>query len=104
MNAAAFNCKSGAKQDFIFNINKNAASEIALQLRLRNISGIVVIDFINMKQKKHRQYLLEHLAAEVACDLCAVKIGSFSDLGLVELSRQFVAADFASVYKNLDKK
>lgn len=68
--------------------NLAAADEIARQLRLRNAGGIVVIDFIDLKDGAGRRRVLDRLRAAVAYDSAPVWIGAMSRLGLVELTRQ----------------
>lgn len=68
--------------------NLAAAAEIARQIRLREIGGQVVIDFINMKPRRNRQRVLAALKGAFADDDGEVRIGGFSDFGLVELSRR----------------
>ncbi|MFM9500626.1 ribonuclease E/G, partial [Streptomyces galilaeus] len=67
--------------------NLAAAREIARQLRLRNISGIVIVDFISLAKAADRQYLLESLAAACAADPAATDVYGMSRLGLVEMTR-----------------
>ena len=68
--------------------NLEAAAEIAHQLRLRNIGGIVVVDFVDLKSKDHRRQVVEALGRAVAADPCACSVGSMSRLGLVEMTRR----------------
>ena len=67
--------------------NVEAAKEIARQLRLRNLGGIIIIDFIDMEVAEHRGRVLEVLAGEVKRDHASTRIGSVSSLGLVEMTR-----------------
>ena len=69
-------------------INIEAAKEIARQLRLRNISGIVMIDFINMKEESHNHELMKNLAEYVRTDPVRTTVVDMTKLGLVELTRQ----------------
>ena len=71
-------------------INLAAAKEIARQLRLRDIGGIIVIDFIDMKNEENKKLLLETLEKELSKDRARTKIVSMSDLGLVEMTRKRV--------------
>ncbi len=68
-------------------INTEAAKEISRQLRLRNIGGIIMIDFLRM-DKKEQSYLLETLKEEVQNDPCTVQIHGFTKLGLLEATRK----------------
>jgi len=73
------------------NTNLEAAREIARQLRLRDIGGIIVIDFIDMNEQKNRRRVVEKLIEEVKKDRAKVSISSqISEFGLVEMTRQRV--------------
>lgn len=76
-----------AEEQFL-KINLEASKEIARQLRLRNISGIVMIDFINMKEEAHNQELMKRLAEYVRIDPVRATVVDMTRLGLVELTRQ----------------
>ena len=76
-----------AEEQFL-KINIEAAKEIARQLRLRNISGIVIIDFINMKEESHNHELMKNLAEYVRTDPVRTTVVDMTKLGLVELTRQ----------------
>lgn len=75
-------------EDTAFRVNMEAAPEIARQLRLRDLGGIIVIDFIDMTQKKHKQEVEKALKAVMKTDRAKSKILRISLLGLLELSRQ----------------
>lgn len=68
--------------------NLEAAREIARQLRLRGIGGIIIVDFIDMKSEKSKETLIKELASELKKDKREVEICSFSPLGLLELTRE----------------
>ena len=76
-----------AEEQFL-KINIEAAKEIERQLRLRNISGIVMIDFINMKEESHNHELMKNLAEYVRTDPVRTTVVDMTKLGLVELTRQ----------------
>lgn len=82
------------KPDALFNINVEAAKEIARQLRLRNISGMIIIDFINLKSKEQKNALIHVLREELKNDPVPAKFIDITKLGLVELTRK-------KVYKSL---
>jgi ribonuclease G len=75
-------------EDTIFRTNLEAAVAIARQLRLRNLGGIVIIDFIDMEDAGHREQLLTALAGALASDRAQTEIAGISSLGLVEMSRK----------------
>lgn len=77
--------------------NLEAAEEIAWQLRLRSIGGIVVVDFIDMEPEEDKKALLEKLNEVFARDRCRVRVYGLSQLGLVEMTRKRARADLRSV-------
>lgn len=77
-------------EETALSVNLEAADEIARQLRLRDIGGIVVIDFIDMKNEAYRELLLERMRASVKRDRTQVSIEGITRLGLVELTRKRV--------------
>lgn len=81
---------TGKKQpeDTFFKINTDAADEIARQLRLRNLSGIIIIDFIDMKSHEHRLELLQYLKKACAGDPMRPVVLDITKLGLVEMTRR----------------
>ncbi|MFW2404968.1 MAG: ribonuclease G [Gammaproteobacteria bacterium] len=75
-------------EETIFRTNLEAAVTIARQLRLRNLGGIIIIDFIDMDEALHRQQVLEALEAALASDHARTQINEHSSLGLVEMTRK----------------
>ncbi|MCD7971392.1 MAG: Rne/Rng family ribonuclease [Candidatus Azobacteroides sp.] len=71
-------------------VNMSAATEIARQLRLRDMGGIIVIDFIDMQESEHRQRLLEHMLSEMSEDRAKHSILPLSKFGLMQITRQRV--------------
>ncbi len=78
---------SSTQDETIYKTNVESAYEIARQLKLRNIGGIVVIDFIDMTRRSDKIKILEELELAVADDKAKPQIGQLSDFGLVELTR-----------------
>ena len=72
----------------IFKTNLEACHTIARELRLRNLGGIIIIDFIDMAQESHRESVLQELAKALAFDRTRVTLNGFTSLGLVELTRK----------------
>lgn len=70
-----------------FQINMEAAREIALQLTLRNLSGIIIVDFINMESEEHRKELMAHLGNLLKQDPIRTTLVDITALGLVEITR-----------------
>jgi ribonuclease G len=77
-------------EDTVLNTNLEAAGEIARQIRLRDIGGIIVIDFIDMGVTEHRQHVLETLKAALKRDRTKTNVVGFTGLGLVEMTRKKV--------------
>lgn len=75
------------KDETILKVNLEAAVETARQLRLRNLSGIIIVDFINMKSAKDDAALLQCLRNEVAKDPVKTEVHGMTSLGLVEITR-----------------
>ncbi|MBC9131930.1 ribonuclease G [Frischella sp. Ac48] len=75
-------------EETIFNTNIEATIAIARQLRLRNLGGIVIIDFIDMQQALHRERVLQSLQESLSKDRAKTTVNSFSALGLVEMTRK----------------
>ncbi|TAK85252.1 MAG: ribonuclease G [Aquabacterium sp.] len=74
--------------DTIFKTNLEAALGIARQLRLRNLGGIIIIDFIDMAREEHREAVLAELRKQLARDRTKTTISGFTQLGLVEMTRK----------------
>jgi ribonuclease G len=74
----------------ILKTNLDAAKEIAKQVRLRDIGGVIVIDFIDMKKQEHRGKVIATLTEATSHDRSRVKILELSELGLVEMTRKRV--------------
>ncbi len=74
--------------DTVFKTNLEAAQAIARQLRLRNLGGIVIVDFIDMVREDHRDAVLAEFRKQLARDRVKTMIGDFSQLGLLEMTRK----------------
>jgi ribonuclease G len=75
-------------EETIFRTNLEAAVTIARQLRLRNLGGIIIIDFIDMEESEHRRQVIQALEKALAEDHVKTNISSVSPLGLVEMTRK----------------
>jgi len=75
-------------EETIFNTNLEATAAIARQLRLRNLGGIIIIDFIDMQSDDHRRRVLQSLEQALAKDRAKTSVNGFSQLGLVEMTRK----------------
>ncbi|AJI53159.1 Rne/Rng family ribonuclease [Francisella philomiragia] len=77
-------------EETIFKTNLEATKEIARQLRLRNLGGIIIIDFIDMMDESHKNQVLEALKKELELDKAKTSVSDISELGLVEMTRKRV--------------
>ncbi len=80
--------KGNCKEDMVFAMNCEAAAEIARQLRLRNHSGIIVVDFINMEEEMHKQQLLTRFDQFLKADRLPSRVIDLTPLGIVEVTRK----------------
>jgi ribonuclease G len=83
--------------DTIFKTNLEAAHAIARQLRLRNLGGIIVVDFIDMKAAEHRDAVLAEFRRALARDRTRMSVSEFTALGLVEMTRKRTRESLAHV-------
>ena len=74
--------------DTIFKTNLEAAGAIARQLRLRNLGGIIIVDFIDMTREEHQQAVLAEFRKQLARDRTRTTVSGFTALGLVEMTRK----------------
>ncbi|GBF34875.1 cytoplasmic axial filament protein CafA [Desulfocucumis palustris] len=84
-------------EDTVLRTNLDAAVEIARQLRLRNIGGIIIVDFIDMLKEEHRQQVLQVLEEEIKKDKTKTNILGITQLGLVEMTRKKVRPSLGEV-------
>ena len=83
--------------DTIFKTNLEAAQVIARQLRLRNLGGIIIIDFIDMETEEHRNAVLNEFRKALARDRTRMTVNGFTQLGLVEMTRKRTRESLAHV-------
>jgi len=83
--------------DTVFKTNLEAAQSIARQLRLRNLGGIIIIDFIDMDSEEHRAAVLEEFKRALARDRTRITLNGFTQLGLVEMTRKRTRESLAHV-------
>ncbi len=99
VNSGKFTPSKGTdKESAYLSVNLEAASEVCRQLRLRNISGIIIIDFINLVSEDARETLMELLKKESSDDIVKVTVLDITALGLVELTRK---KDLPPLYEQL---
>lgn len=87
VNSGKYDKKSNREETY-FRVNLEAAEEIATQIFVRNLTGIIVIDFINMEQKEHKDELLKTLTVFLQKDTNPGRVLGFTRLGLVEITRK----------------
>jgi len=87
VNSGSFT-RSATSRETVLWTNSEAATEIARQLRLRNIGGVIIIDFIDMDSRRDQLKLLEHFSRCIKADKARPQIAQLSELGLVELTRK----------------
>jgi ribonuclease G len=88
VNTGSHKARHGEEKNTILQVNLEAAKEIARQVRLRNIGGLIVIDFIDMKDRKHRNQVYAALKEAMADDKAKTHILPISPLGILEMTRQ----------------
>ena len=87
VNSGSFT-RSNTSRETVLWTNCEAATEIARQMRLRNIAGVIIIDFIDMDYRKDQLQVLEHFNKQLRVDKARPQIAQLSELGLVELTRK----------------
>lgn len=89
---------SATQDETILKTNIEAVHEIARQLRLRNIGGMIIIDFIDMMTRADKLAMLEELEIALEADKAKPQVGQLSDLGLVELTRHRQGQSLAEIF------
>ena len=90
INTGKFVGKSNRLEDTIVKTNVEAVKEIVRQIRLRDLGGIIVVDFIDMEERKNRQKVMQALEEAMGMDRAPYKILQFNDFGLVAITRRRV--------------
>ncbi|HEY7392910.1 MAG TPA: Rne/Rng family ribonuclease [Bryobacteraceae bacterium] len=90
VNTGKFVGKSNRLEDTIVKTNTDAIKEIVRQIRLRDLGGIIVVDFIDMDERKNRQRVMQSLEEAMRADRAPYKILQFNDFGLVAITRKRV--------------
>ena len=102
VNSGKFQPGKGTKsEDAFLTVNAEAAIEICRQLRIRNISGIIIADFINLASKDHQSKILDILKNASAFDHEPVNVVDITALGLIEITRK---KEYPSLYEELNAK
>ncbi|MBT8203202.1 MAG: Rne/Rng family ribonuclease [Acidimicrobiia bacterium] len=88
-------------EETVFQNNLEAAEEIARQLRLRDIGGIIVVDFIDMESEKNRRAVLRKFQEELAKDKSRTQVSEVSSFGLVEMTRKHVSEGLVETFSEV---
>ena len=88
INTGKFVGKSNRLEDTIVKTNRQAVKEIARQMRLRDLGGIIVVDFIDMDERKNRQKVMQAFEEAMRNDRAPYKSSAFNDFGLVAITRK----------------
>jgi len=88
VNTGSHRNKGGDEKNVIYAVNLEAAAEIARQIRLRNLGGLIIIDFIDMKERRHRNAVYERMVDLMATDKAKNHILPISQLGIMQMTRQ----------------
>ncbi len=100
VNSARAN-KGGDIEETAFNTNLEAAEEIARQLRIRDLGGLVVIDFIDMGPSRHQREVENRLRDHLKADRARVQVGRISRFGLLEMSRQRIRPSLGDAHEEV---
>ena len=88
VNTGSHKSKSGDEKNTIFQVNMEAAVEMSRQIRLRNIGGLVIMDFIDMKERRHRNAVYDKMVELMSEDKAKTHILPISSLGIMQMTRQ----------------
>ncbi len=88
VNTGSHKSRSGDEKNTIFQVNMEAAAEISRQIRLRNIGGLVIMDFIDMKERRHRNSVYDRMVGLMSEDKAKTHILPISTLGIMQMTRQ----------------
>jgi len=88
VNTGSHKNRSGDEKNTLYAVNLEAAQEIARQIRLRNLGGLIIMDFIDMKERRHRNAVYEKMVELMATDKAKNHILPISQLGIMQMTRQ----------------
>lgn len=88
VNTGSHKNRGGDEKNVIYAVNLEAAVEVARQIRLRNLGGLIIIDFIDMKERRHRNAIYEKMVELMASDKAKNHILPISQLGIMQMTRQ----------------
>ena len=101
VNSGKYEASRKAGEKYTLKVNREAAEEIAIQLRARNLSGIIIADFINMETEEYKQELISYLRSLVKKDKVRTTVVDMTPLGLVEITRKKITKP---LYEQLKEK
>jgi len=93
------NVGTSSLEETVYRNNLEAAKEVAHQLRLRDIGGIIVIDFVDMEKTKHKEDVMKTFRGELARDKTRTQVYGISDLGLVEMTRKRIGEGLKQTFQ-----
>jgi ribonuclease G len=96
VNTGSHKARNGEEKNTILQVNLEAATEIARQIRLRNMGGLIILDFIDMKERRHRNQVYERMVEAMAADKAKNHILPISSLGIMQMTRQRQQESLAS--------
>ncbi|HUR57465.1 MAG TPA: Rne/Rng family ribonuclease [Opitutaceae bacterium] len=88
VNTGSHKNRGGDEKNVIYAVNLEAAGEIARQIRLRNLGGLIIMDFIDMKERRHRNAIYEKMVELMSSDKAKNHILPISQLGIMQMTRQ----------------
>jgi ribonuclease G len=88
VNTGSHKNRGGDEKNVIYAVNLEAAAEIGRQIRLRNLGGLIIIDFIDMKERRHRNSIYEKMVELMSTDKAKNHILPISQLGIMQMTRQ----------------
>jgi len=88
VNTGSHKARPGEEKNTIFQVNLEAVQEVSRQIRLRNIGGLIIIDFIDMKERRHRNQVYDQMLRAMAEDKAKTHILPISLLGIMQMTRQ----------------
>ena len=92
------NVGTSSLEETVYRNNLEAAKEVAHQLRLRDIGGIIVIDFVDMEKPQHRNEVMKTFRAELSRDKTRTQVFGISELGLVEMTRKRIGEGLTQTF------
>lgn len=96
VNTGSHKNRGGDEKNVIYAVNLEAAAEIARQIRLRNLGGLIIMDFIDMKERRHRNAIYEKMVELMSTDKAKNHILPISQLGIMQMTRQRQQESLAS--------